>query len=171
MNYLELKAKHFATLHHADQVRRYTFEPYINHPAAVVELVRSVPHTEKMLAAAWMHDLIEDTKITSSDIRGSFGNEIAILVNQVTDVSKPSDGNRAVRKAIDQGHLALASPAAKTIKLADLIDNISSIVEHDPKFAEVYLREKSVLLNVLREGNPDLWVKAKDLMTFLWLST
>ena len=67
---LEAAARVFATTHHAaiGQVRKYTGEPYINHPASVVELVRSVPHTEVMLAAAWLHDTVEDTMATLSFI-------------------------------------------------------------------------------------------------------
>lgn len=45
---LEGRAKEFATRKHGGQVRKYTGEPYINHPAAVVEIVRSVPHTEEI---------------------------------------------------------------------------------------------------------------------------
>lgn len=54
------------------QVRKYTGEPYINHPAAVAELVSSVPHTPEMLAAAWLHDTVEDTPITLLDIELNF---------------------------------------------------------------------------------------------------
>lgn len=58
---MEERAKDFATRYHAsiDQRRKYTGEPYITHPAAVVELVRSVPHTEAMICAAWLHDTVE----------------------------------------------------------------------------------------------------------------
>ena len=54
---LEEAAQAFATARHAaiDQRRKYTGDPYITHPAAVVELVRSVPHTSEMIAAAWLH--------------------------------------------------------------------------------------------------------------------
>ena len=55
-----------------------------------------------------------------------------------------------------------ASPAAKTIKLADLIDNTRSIVERDPKFAEVYMAEKTMLLEVLTEGAPELMAMARQ---------
>lgn len=52
---MEQRAREFAEAAHAriDQRRKYTGEPYIAHPAAVVELVRSVPHTDEMIAAAW----------------------------------------------------------------------------------------------------------------------
>jgi hypothetical protein len=82
----------------------------------------------------------------------------------LTDVSKPTDGNRAKRKNMDREHIAKASLQAKTIKLADLIDNTRSIVEHDPKFAKVYLTEKALLLEVLREGDSFLWSMAHKIL-------
>ncbi len=159
MTALEQKAKAFATKCHEDikQVRKYTGEPYINHPAAVVEIVRSVPHTEAMLCAAWLHDTVEDTNATIDDIEREFGAEVAELVESLTDVSEPMDGNRERRKAIDRDHTSKASPQAKTIKLADLIDNTKTIVAFDPKFAKVYLGEKKLLLTVLREGDKTLF--------------
>jgi len=161
MNKLKL-AKQFATVHHKaqGQIRKYTGEDYIVHPAAVAELVASVPHTKNQLVAAWLHDTVEDTKATLEDITELFGDEVASLVEMLTDVSKPEDGNRAQRKQIDLEHTSKASPEAKTIKLADLIDNTKSIVEHDPEFAKVYLQEKLRLLSVLKEGDSTLWNKA-----------
>jgi len=163
---MEQLAKEYATRCHAaiDQRRKYTGEPYIVHPAAVVELVRSVPHTEAMLCAAWLHDTVEDTHATLWGIDRMFGGEIAVLVERLTDVSKPTDGNRAKRKLMDLIHTAKASPAAKTIKLADLIDNTKSIAAHDPDFAKVYFAEKRLLLDVLREGDATLWKMAHDLL-------
>ena len=163
MNIVE-KARIFATASHhaAGNVRKYTGEPYINHPAAVVALVASVPHTPEMLAAAWLHDTVEDCGVDLREIHAVFGINVARLVEMLTDVSQPEDGNRAQRKAIDREHTAQASPAAKTIKLADLIDNTRSIVERDPKFAEVYMAEKALLLEVLTEGAPELMAMARQ---------
>lgn len=164
---MEERAKDFATRYHAsiDHKRKYTDEPYIAHPAAVVELVRSAPHTESMVCAAWLHDTVEDTPCTLDEIERVFGFEVATLVEMLTDVSKPGDGNRAVRKEIDRAHTAKASPQAKTIKLADLIDNTHSIVERDPAFAKVYLAEKALLLEVLREGDAALWEMAHGMLS------
>lgn len=164
---MEHRAKEFATLYHGsiDQRRKYTNEPYINHPASVVELVRSVPHTEAMLCAAWLHDTVEDTPCTLDEIERVFGFEVAALVEMLTDVSKPSDGKRAARKKIDREHTAKASPQAKTIKLADLIDNSRSIVERDQNFAKVYLAEKTLLLEVLQEGDATLLAMAREFLT------
>lgn len=162
MDNLELRASVFAAVRHgeAGQVRKYTGEPYICHPAAVASLVRVVDHTPEMLAAAWLHDTIEDTDTTADELRDEFGREVADLVVMLTDVSKPGDGNRATRKALDRAHIAEASPAAKTIKLADLIDNTDSICSHDPDFAAVYLAEKRALLGVLEDGDATLWAAA-----------
>ncbi len=161
---LENRAKGFAEYHHGliGQKRKYTGEPYINHPAAVVKIVESIPHTKEMIAAAWLHDTVEDTNATLEDVRDEFGIYVAELVEMLTDISKPSDGNRAYRKTIDRNHTASAYPDAKTIKLADLIDNTKSIVEHDSDFAKVYLAEKVLLLEVLKDGDPKLWEIAKN---------
>ena len=161
------KARIFATAAHhaAGNVRKYTGEPYINHPAAVVELVASVPHTPEMLAAAWLHDTVEDTGVSLGLIEAEFGPEVADMVEMLTDVSHANDGLRAHRKRIDREHTAKASPAAKTIKLADLIDNTRSIVARDPEFAKVYMAEKALLLEVLIGGDAMLFVTAHDLVT------
>lgn len=161
---MEQRAKDFATRYHAsiDHKRKYTGADYITHPAAVVELVRSVPHTEAMICAAWLHDTVEDTPATLDEIDRVFGFEVTALVEMLTDVSKPSDGKRAVRKAIDREHTAKASPQAKTIKLADLIDNTRSITAHDPTFSKVYLAEKSLLLEVLKDGDAVLLGMARS---------
>jgi hypothetical protein len=90
------------------------------------------------------------------------------LLPALTDVSRSADGNRKARKALDRAHTAKASPAAKTIKLADLIDNTKSIVEHDPEFARVYLAEKAALLEVLKEGDQVLWAMASNLVRESW---
>lgn len=160
------KARIFATAaHHAARnTRKYTGKPYINHPAAVVGILRAVHHTPEMLAAAWLHDTVEDTGVPLKLIESEFGEAVADLVEMLTDVSAPLDGNRAARKAKDREHTAKASPAAKTIKLADLIDNTSSICEHDPEFAKVYLAEKAELLQVLTEGNEFLFSEATRIL-------
>ncbi|WP_019584421.1 HD domain-containing protein [Thioalkalivibrio sp. ALE16] len=152
---LETRARRFAAVAHerVGQVRKYTGEPYIVHPAAVVAIVRLVDHTESMLAAAWLHDTVEDTDVELSDIEREFGGKVASLVYWLTDVSRPEDGNRAQRKALDRAHLAQAPMPAQTVKLADLIDNSRSIFRHDPNFARVYLREKRQLLEVMQGGD------------------
>lgn len=162
---IEREAMLFAYRKHSeiDHRRKYNGKPYIVHPAAVAELVRNVSHTPQMLSAAWLHDTVEDTKATLEKIQKEFGQEIYVLVEMLTDVSEMEDGNRKTRKEIDRQHLAKASPEAQTVKLADLIHNSKSIIEHDPGFARVYLQEMRDLLKVLKEGDSTLWERASKI--------
>ena len=165
MNNVE-RARVFATAAHAavGQVRKYTGEAYWHHPTEVASIVATVPHTDVMLAAAYLHDTVEDTGVSIVDIQVEFGNEVASLVGWLTDVSKPEQGNRAVRKAIDREHTAMAPAAAQTVKLADLIANSRSILAHDPAFARVYLEEKRMLLEVLTRGDATLMAQARRIV-------
>jgi (p)ppGpp synthase/HD superfamily hydrolase len=159
------KAQVYAMAAHASvgQRRKYTNEPYIVHPAEVAKIVAGVPgSTPDMVAAAWLHDVVEDTGCTFTDIHMTFGIDIATLVGWLTDVSKPEDGNRAARKAIDRAHSAEAPAEAQTIKLADLISNSRSIMEHDPAFAKTYLEEKRLLLAVMTRGDAGLHARASE---------
>lgn len=165
----ERLARDFAVVKHRKQVRKYTGEPYIFHPYGVVKIVKLVKGNSLAVAsAAWLHDTVEDCKCTLNEVESYFGEAIAKLVEELTDVSKPSDGNRARRKAIDLEHLASASPEAQTIKLADLLHNTSSIVVHDPGFARVYLREKEALLRVLTQGDPGLQCACQEILESSW---
>ena len=163
MSSLVSRARAFAAHAHRaiGHKRKYTGEDYIVHPAEVVAIVATVPHTDEMLAAAWLHDTVEDTGVTIETIRAEFGPIVAMYVADLTDVSTIADGNRAVRKSIDLAHTAKACADAKTIKLADLLSNTASIVEHDPGFARVYLKEKSAMLDVMTDGDATLLARAK----------
>lgn len=160
------KARIFATAAHAavGQKRKYTFEPYIVHPADVVEIVKTIPHTEAMLAAAWLHDVVEDTHITLSELRDEFAGEIYELVYWLTNVSKPSDGNRATRKEMDRIHLSCAPAEAQTIKLGDIISNSRTILIHDPNFAKVYVPEKIALVESMDRGDITLRKRAMEML-------
>ena len=146
----------FATAAHGDQKRKYTGDPYINHPIAVAEIVETVPHTDTMIAAALLHDVVEDTHVTIDQIADKFGNDVAELVGWLTDISRPEDGNRRTRKALDRLHSAGAPAEAQTIKVADLIHNSISIEKHDPSFWKVYKQEKIALLGALTKADPTL---------------
>jgi (p)ppGpp synthase/HD superfamily hydrolase len=117
-----------------------------------------------MLCGALLHDVVEDTHFTIDDIYQKFGSVVADLVSDLTDISRPEDGNRKTRKEIDRQHTARASKNAKTIKLADLIENSESIIRYDIHFARTYLYEKMLLLDVLKEGDKNLWKTAYDIV-------
>ena len=160
------RASQFAKVAHAriDQRRKYTNDPYIVHPVAVAALVSKVTDDEAMICAAWLHDVVEDTDVTIVELKIEFGEDVASLVADLTDISRLEDGNRKVRKLIDLEHTRMASSRAKTVKLADLIDNSRSISRYDPGFARIYMREKSMLLDVLREGDDVLYAMARGIV-------
>jgi hypothetical protein len=164
MNDLVGKARQFATELHQriDQRRKYSNQPYHEHLKSVAELVASITDDAEMIAAAWLHDTVEDTPATFGDLEREFGAVVRDLVAELTDVSRQGDGNRAERKAIDRNHAAQASPRAKTIKLADLTDNCRDICCHDARFARVYLAEAAALLDVLNEGDAKLYRRAQE---------
>lgn len=165
------KAKKFSIQAHNSigHKRKYSDEPYHRHCARVAQLVASVTTDESIIAAAWLHDVIEDVAPKNANygakkIEALFGKHILQLILEVSDISKPSDGNRAKRKAIDHAHLVQASPEGKTIKLADLIDNLIDITQHDANFAKIFRKEMLLILPYLESGNPILFERLKQLL-------
>lgn len=163
MTNLATRARDYASYAHAriKHKRKYTGQPYQVHLKSVVQILKQVSDDETMLAAAWLHDTVEDTQATHHQIEEQFGKDVASLVYQLTDISRPGDGNRAYRKALDRAHLAEASDRAKTIKLADIIDNTRDICRHDEKFARTYVQEVGALLEILQGGDKHLMAQAQ----------
>ena len=98
---MEKEALNFATAAHRGQIRKYTQEPYIEHPKRVAALVKTVAHTPEMLAAAYLHDVVEDTEVSIQDIKSRFGSLVAQLVEELTDQYEKAnypDLNRKARK-------------------------------------------------------------------------
>jgi len=154
------KAFTFASAAHGavGQKRKYSGAPYIVHPVEVMVLVSGVEdHTKEMLAAALLHDVVEDTEIDQELIDGSFGTTVGALVDGLTDKSRPEDGNRAARKKIDLENLAKQPAAVQTIKCADLIANTKDIIYADENFAKVYMKEKRALLEALTKADRKIW--------------
>lgn len=166
MSDLIKRARIFATSAHQriDHRRKYTQQPYEVHLKSVANLVNEVGGDDEMIAAAWLHDTVEDTQATHHDIEDAFGLSVARLVYDLTDISKPSDGNRNLRKTMDRNHLAGASARAQTIKLADLVDNARDICKHDENFSRTYLAEMAALLDVLRHGDGELMRRARKIL-------
>ena len=156
---LVVKAVAFATRAHAEvnHTRKYSQESYIVHPLAVMDILLkhcSQEVTPSMLAAAACHDVIEDAGISSSQVRDLLGEDVAEMVNWLTDISRPENGNRKTRKAMDHAHTAQAPVCVKNIKIADSVHNLCDITMHDPDFARVYIREKQTLMLVLQDADP-----------------
>jgi len=139
-------AMQFALKVHTGQTRKYVGTPYSDHLAEVAGIVATVSRDPNDIAIAWLHDCVEDSNILYMELRELFGKEIAAGVLMLSDLE---EGNRRERKEQSCRRLALAPANIQTIKCADLISNTRSIVDHDPNFAAVYLREKQALLAVM----------------------
>ena len=129
---LILKALRFAARKHRNQRRKdKEGTPYINHPIYVAEtLWRSGNVREATtIAAAILHDTIEDTTATPEEIEILFGNEVLTLVQEVSDDKRLP---KEVRKRLQIEHAPRISIRAKEIKLADKICNVHDIVYSPP---------------------------------------
>jgi guanosine-3',5'-bis(diphosphate) 3'-pyrophosphohydrolase len=127
-----LNAAQFAARRHRAQKRKGSAgEPYINHPIAVAHLIASVGRvTDSLtLAAALLHDTVEDTDATIEDIEREFGAEVRAIVAELTDdKSLPS----AERKRLQIVNAPNASRRAKIVKLADKSVNVADITTDPP---------------------------------------
>ena len=169
--YIEDLAYEFAEKAHRGQVRKYTGEPYITHPAAVAEIVKKVGGDSNMIAAAYLHDVIEDCGITKEEIESLFDADVANLVDELSYKAGMVMGNRAVRKEFERKRITTISDRAKTIKLADLIHNSGSIMRYGKGFAVTYMSEKRDLLPGLKGGDKVLHAKAEKIVHFFYGGT
>jgi guanosine-3',5'-bis(diphosphate) 3'-pyrophosphohydrolase len=129
---LILDALSFAAHKHRDQ-RRKNLEasPYINHPIGLASLLwhEAGVRRPEVIAAALLHDTIEDTDTTADEIRERFGKQVAEIVMEVTD-DKSLD--KSVRKRLQIRHAAKLSRGAKLVKLADKIYNLRDMSASPP---------------------------------------
>jgi guanosine-3',5'-bis(diphosphate) 3'-pyrophosphohydrolase len=127
-----LAALRFASEKHRDQRRKGAdASPYINHPIEVAELLARVGGVRdvEVLAAAILHDTIEDTETTPQELERVFGARVRALVAEVTDdKSLP----KQERKRLQREHAPRLSLDAKQIKLGDKISNVREIAESPP---------------------------------------
>ena len=120
----------FAVKAHAGTERRGKGFPYIVHPLEAVEIVATITPDQELLAAAALHDVVEDTDVTVDQIRAEFGDRIASLVAAESDtfedgVSEEDSWHARKRAAIDR--LANASHDAKIVALGDKLSNMRAI--------------------------------------------
>jgi (p)ppGpp synthase/HD superfamily hydrolase len=112
--------------------------------------------TETMVAAAFLHDVVEDTPHVLSDVSDEFGPAVARLVEELTNPSKGINAPRRERKQLDREHLAGASAEAKIIKLLDRIDNLQEVATAPMGFRQMYCEESRLLADVIGNADPEL---------------
>ena len=136
----------FAVKAHAGTERRGKGFPYIVHPMEAMEIVATMTPDQELLAAAALHDTVEDTDVTIEQIREEFGEHIASLVEaesdiKVTGVSKEESWRIRKQAAIDR--LAAAPLDAKMVALGDKLSNMRAI-------ARDYSEQGDALWNLFR---------------------
>ncbi|MEK6245198.1 MAG: HD domain-containing protein [Pseudomonadota bacterium] len=129
---LLFKALSFAAHKHRDQRRKDAeASPYINHPIALAEVLAAEGGVTdlEVLAAALLHDTIEDTATTGEELAREFGGRIAAMVAEVTDDTRLP---KVDRKRLQIEHAAGLSAGAKLVKLADKICNLRDVAGRPP---------------------------------------
>ena len=130
---LLLKALHFAAVKHRDQRRKDIYaSPYINHPIRVAQILSEIGEIDdvEILAAAVLHDTVEDTETTSEELEGEFGVRIARIVSQVTDDKTLS---KAERKQLQIERACHISKEGALVKVADKIANVQDVSSNPPE--------------------------------------
>ncbi|MBP5571115.1 MAG: bifunctional (p)ppGpp synthetase/guanosine-3',5'-bis(diphosphate) 3'-pyrophosphohydrolase [Bacteroidales bacterium] len=140
----------FAVKAHAGTERRGKGYPYIVHPLEAVEIVATMTADQELLAAAALHDTVEDTDVTVDQIRAEFGERIAALVASESDtfeegVSEEASWHSRKRAAIER--LARASHDAKIVALGDKLSNMRAI-------ARDYAVQGDALWNIFHAKDP-----------------
>ncbi|MFF1633239.1 RelA/SpoT family protein [Leifsonia sp. NPDC058248] len=108
---------------HSGQKRR-SGEPYITHPVAVAQILADLGIGAKTIAAALLHDTVEDTEYTLDELRDAFGDEIAMLVDGVTKLDKVKYGDSAQAETVRKMIVAMSKDIrVLIIKLADRLHN------------------------------------------------
>ena len=154
-----MKAISFAADKHRFQTRKdKAGTPYINHPISVVlTLIEIGKESDRdLLVAALLHDTIEDTQTTPEEIQSQFGKTVLDIVLEVTDDKSLSREDRKHHQII---YASKKSAAARKLKLADKICNVSDVIHHPPDNWSVerkmnYLLWAEQVLEGLKGANP-----------------
>ncbi len=159
---LFLTALKFAAVKHSNQRRKNReATPYINHPIEVAEILWQIGGVRDMviIVGALLHDTLEDTDATPSEIKNLFGAEVLALVEEVTDDKALP---KQQRKRLQIETAADKSSRAKQVKLADKICNVYDIGHSPPqwslKLCQIYLDWTEQVVVGLRGINPKLEV-------------
>ena len=158
------KAHAFAAKAHAGVFRMGSGEPYVEHAERVAASIAALGFPAEVVAAAYLHDVVEDCGVSPEELAVEFSPRIAALVVEVSNPKKIPGMSKAERLAGVVKHLAASSYAGASIKLADMLDNSSNVSSVAPEFAKGYLPKMAAKLAVLGHGHPELFARvAKNL--------
>ncbi len=137
------KAWEFSAQHHRGQMRA-SGEPYIIHPLEVAEVLAEMKMDSTSIAAGLLHDSVEDTPATNEEIAARFGDQVAHIVEGVTNIDKIEFANREDRQAENVRKMLLAMVSdvrVVLIKLADRLHNMRTLEHLKPARQESIARE------------------------------
>lgn len=129
------KAAEFAAKAHEGTFRKGTKIPYIVHPMEVAQIVAMMTEKPELIAAAYLHDVLEDTSVTAGEIEREFGRQVLFFVQQETEDKSLSWKER---KAATIHHLAHASREVKLLTLADKLSNMRASARDYMVFEESF---------------------------------
>jgi (p)ppGpp synthase/HD superfamily hydrolase len=162
MDELEKKAFDWAKVFHRNQ--KYGNEPYTKHLEDVVSVLKRFGiNNNTILAAAWLHDAVEDTLLTVEMVEQEFGNDVASLVYAVT---REPGNNRKERNAKTYPKIK-AQPDAIYLKLADRIANVQASIENNIKKLKLYQNEFPDFKIALKHsgGSDEMWNYLEELIS------
>lgn len=144
------KAKAFSKEKHKDQIRKFEQKPYYIHPKRVAHILYQFKVSRnigKLIAAAYLHDVVEDTDTSIEEIRENFGELVAEVVEELTtdDIKSTELGKKEylVNKMLQMSSYAL------TLKLADRVDNVNKIQWTPDNFKDKYIKETYYIIEKL----------------------
>jgi (p)ppGpp synthase/HD superfamily hydrolase len=181
MNQLLKQIEVYADQAHGNQMRKYSNDRYIVHPVRVMKTCAQYTTKTEMLAAALLHDVLEDTTVTEKDMLLFLetlmdkhqAEQTLKLVIELTDVYTKKaypNLNRKQRKEKETQRIAQTSADSQTIKYADILDNCKEIVSKDPHFAPRFLKECQAILKVADKGDKELYEIVNQAVYTAWQS-
>ena len=141
------KAKAWALEKHKLQWRKFAGEPYSSHPIRVAETVKKYTRNADIIAAAYLHDTVEDTKTSYEEIDAAFGPKVSKIVKELTTI--PEDLEKVGKTAYLIKKMNAMSPEALLIKMADRLDNLSDLNTAPKKWQVKYANSSMQVLGSL----------------------
>jgi guanosine-3',5'-bis(diphosphate) 3'-pyrophosphohydrolase len=145
---------------HKGQTRKGGDVPYVNHVIEVAQLVAEAGGTPEMVAAALLHDVVEDSDATGATVEAAFGPCIATLVAGLTDAPEWKALPREARKRRQAEHIAHAPRAVRLIKIADQTSNVRDVGRlpegWEPAEARAYIAGAALVVDACRGADAGL---------------
>jgi len=161
----------FVKQQHRNQERKYSGEPYFVHLLRTAEILSNYSLNGGELEIALCHDILELTTCSKQEFaqtliglgydlftRSKILKGVYDLTNKYTEAKYPQLSLQE-RNRLEAERLVDIEPFSQTVKYAEIIDNLDSIMEHDTEFAEYYVNKISLFINEMNEGNKELYTQ------------